>query len=183
MKSIFARTGLGVGSSSTLADSKGEALLRRNPPSVPELTRCTESADERTAGILNQPGAWKVFLSHHQKYGGDQAQNLHNSFKQAGITAWYDKYMDDKSEEAMEEGVKNSEFFVLLLTGVPERMCDAWLFFFVVLLSLSCNCSVCSRTQNCVFNLACSLAFVGLLYPCCRRCLPCSLEQRRRLNV
>ena len=116
MKNIFAKTTLG-------ADGM-DATRLDDSPSAPQLTPRTESAAARAAGFRNQPGAWKFFLSHHQRYGGDQTQNLHNSFKAKGAPAWYDNAMLDKSEAAMEEGVKNSEYFVLVLTGAPERMSE-----------------------------------------------------------
>ena len=124
MKIFFAKAHLSVGSSSTAGDGTGSAALSYSP-SAPQLSRRTDSADERAAGIRNQPGAWKFFLSHHQKHGGDQTQNLHNLFKQVGVTAWYDNAMVDRCEAAMEEGVKNSEFFMLVLTSAPERTSEA----------------------------------------------------------
>jgi hypothetical protein len=70
---------------------------------------------------LNQPGHWNFFLSHNQAHGGDQASTMHLRFKENGYTSWYDMAMLDKSEAAMEEGVKNSDYFVLVLTGADDR--------------------------------------------------------------
>ncbi len=60
---------------------------------------------------------WNFFLSHHQKTGGDQAQNLCSLFKLRGQTVWYDNEMVQVTEEAMEDGVKQCDYFVLLLTA------------------------------------------------------------------
>ena len=117
MKNVLAKTNHGSVNGSPMAgvDTLDYAA------SVPQLTPRTESAAGRaSSGFLNQPGAWKFFLSHHQKHGGDQTQNLHNLFKAAGYPAWYDNQMLDKSEAAMEEGVRNCEYFVLVLTGAPD---------------------------------------------------------------
>eukprot|EP01045_Picozoa_sp_COSAG04_P005671 COSAG04_NODE_266_length_18562_cov_11.848995_10_plen_2111_part_00 len=69
---------------------------------------------------LNDPGSWEFFLSQHQKLGGDQAKTLHLLLEKAGRTTWYDQMMRDKTEAAMEEGVKHSKYFILFLTGGPE---------------------------------------------------------------
>ena len=72
---------------------------------------------EPAASPINQPGAWGFFLSHHQALGGDQMKTLSLLFKEAGETAWYDNGKLDKSEAAMEEGVKHCKNFVLMLTA------------------------------------------------------------------
>eukprot|EP01046_Picozoa_sp_COSAG06_P007518 COSAG06_NODE_368_length_16746_cov_12.229771_10_plen_93_part_00 len=65
---------------------------------------------------INPPGVWEFFLRHHQALGGDQMKTL-SLFERAGKTAWYDNGKLDKSEKAMEEGVKHCKNFVLLLTA------------------------------------------------------------------
>ena len=72
---------------------------------------------EAAAAPINQPGAWGFFLSHHQALGGDQMKTLSLLFEKAGETAWYDNGKLDKSEAAMEEGVKHCKNFVLFLTS------------------------------------------------------------------
>lgn len=81
----------------------------------------TDSGSAPDNEALNQPGHWNFFLSHNQAHGGDQASTMHLRFKEKGYTSWYDMAMLDKSEAAMEEGVKNSDFFVLVLTGADDR--------------------------------------------------------------
>ena len=66
---------------------------------------------------INAPGQWEFFLSHHQARGGDQMKTLSLLFEREGRTVWYDNGKLDKSEAAMEEGVKHCKYFVLLLTA------------------------------------------------------------------
>eukprot|EP01047_Picozoa_sp_COSAG01_P035256 COSAG01_NODE_2693_length_7243_cov_4.778695_1_plen_1576_part_00 len=66
---------------------------------------------------INEPGHWQFFLSHHQALGGDQMKTLSLLFERAGKSVWYDNGKLDKSESAMEEGVKHCHYFVLLLTA------------------------------------------------------------------
>eukprot|EP01045_Picozoa_sp_COSAG04_P024817 COSAG04_NODE_3158_length_3101_cov_38.182756_2_plen_572_part_00 len=78
---------------------------------------------EPPASPKNQPGQWEFFLSHHQARGGDQVQTLSFRFDKKGKATWYDNDMLDKSESAMEEGVKHSKYFVLFLSA--ESAADA----------------------------------------------------------
>lgn len=87
---------------------------------------------EAVADARNKPGSWDFFLSHHQKTGGDQVQNLYHHFAKGehdGVptkTAWYDMVMIDKSEPAMEEGVRQSSCFILFLSAdAAEKQADA----------------------------------------------------------
>ena len=66
---------------------------------------------------INLPGLWEFFLSHHQALGGDQMKTLSLMFERNKKTVWYDNGKLDKSESAMEEGVKYCKNFVLLLTA------------------------------------------------------------------
>ena len=68
---------------------------------------------------LNAPGKWNFFISHHQARGGDLAFALWMLFHSAGKEAWYDQEMLVKDESAMEEGVKHSDYFILVLTADP----------------------------------------------------------------
>ena len=85
---------------------------------------------EAVADARNKPGKWDFFLSHHQKSGGDQVQNLYHHFAKGehdGVptTAWYDMVMIDKSEPAMEEGVRQSSCFILFLSAeAAEKQAD-----------------------------------------------------------
>eukprot|EP01051_Picozoa_sp_SAG22_P029947 SAG22_NODE_11353_length_489_cov_0.825641_1_plen_104_part_10 len=66
---------------------------------------------------LNEPGIWEFFGSHHQALGGDQMKTMSLLFEKEGKTVWYDNGKLDKSENAMEEGVKHCQNFVLMLTA------------------------------------------------------------------
>jgi hypothetical protein len=69
---------------------------------------------------LNQPGAWVYFASHDQTRGGDQMQILSQLLDRAGLSCcWYDLAMLNKSEDAMAEGVRHCQNFILFLTGGP----------------------------------------------------------------
>ena len=66
---------------------------------------------------INPPGVWDFFLSHYQAHGGDQMKSLALLLERNKKTVWYANEMLDKSERAMEEGVKHCKNFVLFLTG------------------------------------------------------------------
>eukprot|EP01045_Picozoa_sp_COSAG04_P019762 COSAG04_NODE_1952_length_5149_cov_76.130099_2_plen_316_part_00 len=51
---------------------------------------------------------------------GDQAKTLCLLLREAGQTVWYDNEMSDRSTDAMEEGVRCSDNFLLVLSGEPE---------------------------------------------------------------
>ena len=62
------------------------------------------------------------FISHFQATGGDVAKSLHYEMKERGISSWYDNNEENLTQQGMEEGVKNSACFLLLLTsGVLTR--------------------------------------------------------------
>eukprot|EP01043_Picozoa_sp_COSAG02_P067777 COSAG02_NODE_11014_length_1811_cov_1.789720_1_plen_456_part_01 len=94
-----------------LADAMLRNILdkvKHAPPSQPYQTDMPK----------NESGCWDFFLSHHQAGGGDQMKSL--LFAEQGKSSWYDNCMLDKSKEAMEEGVRGSKYFVLMLTGVKK---------------------------------------------------------------
>ena len=68
---------------------------------------------------LNDIHTWDFFLSHHQVMGGDQTKTLHLLLENLGKSTWYDKSMVDRRDHAQEEGVHNSKYFILFLTGTP----------------------------------------------------------------
>merc|ERR1711871_535238 len=72
---------------------------------------------EAAINRMNQPGRWDFFLSHAQATGGDQAQTTSLRLKAKRKTCWYDRAMDDKSTEAMEEGVRCCGTVLLFLTA------------------------------------------------------------------
>ena len=63
---------------------------------------------------LNEPGRWKYFISHVQRECSTEAVMMASEWGKQHC--WLDRYMDDKSVAAMEEGVKGSEAFVCILS-------------------------------------------------------------------
>jgi hypothetical protein len=80
----------------------------RRPPPIPKAKR------------KNDPGCWDFFLSHAQVTASDQAMMTRMRLVQDGKAVWYDNAMLDKSDAAMEEGVKQCACFVLFLTSTPK---------------------------------------------------------------
>jgi hypothetical protein len=68
----------------------------------------------RTGTPLNEPGRWKYFVSHVQRECKLEAVMLANEWGKE--QCWLDRFMEDKSVAAMEEGVKGSEIFVCILS-------------------------------------------------------------------
>eukprot|EP01043_Picozoa_sp_COSAG02_P017314 COSAG02_NODE_783_length_17238_cov_173.774199_2_plen_1914_part_00 len=81
------------------------------------LAKATTTDVRAADNPINPPGVWEFFLSHHQALGGDQMKTLSLLFERSKKTVWYDNGQLDKSEKAMEEGVKHCKNFVLLLTA------------------------------------------------------------------
>ena len=69
---------------------------------------------------LNTPGHWDIFLSHAQAAAGDQVKTLYFLLKERGYTVWYDNEMSNRNTAAMLEGVRNSDNFLLFLSGDPQ---------------------------------------------------------------
>ena len=63
---------------------------------------------------LNEPGRWEYFLSHVQRECSTEAVMVAAEWGKQHC--WLDRYMEDKSVAAMEEGVKGSEAFVCILS-------------------------------------------------------------------
>ncbi len=76
----------------------------------------TAPAGER----LNEPGTWNFFLSHHARCGEAQVTAIQRLLEARGKTCWRDVNMNHRSTDAMEEGVKNSDNFILILTHDDE---------------------------------------------------------------
>ena len=69
--------------------------------------------------VLNQPGYWDVFISHTQRHGKAvaMAEKLAGSLEKLGLTVWLDVKMTQRSAAAMQEGVRNSECVIAIITG------------------------------------------------------------------
>ena len=107
-------------------------------PSFMEMPNTTAATHTRIANdVINElneqvfgrllssvPGGLKnhFFISHFQATGGDVAKSLHYDLKERGLSSWYDNNEENLTQQGMEEGVKNSACFLLLLTsGVLTR--------------------------------------------------------------
>ena len=68
---------------------------------------------------LNSPGFWDVIISHSRRCaaGVVLATEAATWFEKQGMTVWLDVRMSDRSVAAMEEGAKNSKYFVAVVTG------------------------------------------------------------------
>ena len=70
-------------------------------------------------GALNAPGYWDVIISHSRRCAAavTLATEAAAWFEKRGMSVWFDVRMTDRSTAAMEEGVKNSKYFVAVITG------------------------------------------------------------------
>ena len=68
---------------------------------------------------LNSPGFWDVIISHSRRCAAavTLATEAATWFESQGMTVWLDVRMSDRSTAAMEEGVKNSKYFVAVVSG------------------------------------------------------------------
>jgi hypothetical protein len=66
---------------------------------------------------INEPGIWDFFLCHAQGAGSDQVKIIAEKLRQEGKTVWLDVDMQDRSTEAMMEGVAHCKSLVVFLTG------------------------------------------------------------------
>ena len=68
---------------------------------------------------INVPGHWDVFISHTQRHGKAvaMAEKLATSLENIGLTVWLDVKMKQRSAAAMEEGVRNSQIVIAIITG------------------------------------------------------------------
>ena len=67
--------------------------------------------------ILNDPGHWDYFISHAQKDGAVLAEGIWSHMKYVKKkTCWFDVKMDKRNKAAMKEGVKNSKFFLTIVS-------------------------------------------------------------------
>ena len=118
--------------------SAGSGARPSSPPQVPtELDRTSSpeslalepvrsndsDADQDSADVIyNKPGQWTFFLN-HELQTSDQMVVLKlrlqtdNRESEPRATVWQIDSMEDKSEKAIEEGVRNSECFILYLTS------------------------------------------------------------------
>jgi hypothetical protein len=65
---------------------------------------------------------WHFFICHHQGSGGDQARILCTDLEKRGFRVWYDnrRAADHRNLEGMKRGVRESEVFLIFLSGRKE---------------------------------------------------------------
>ena len=72
---------------------------------------------------INSPGHWEVMISYTQHHGESVvlAEALYHSFRENGVTVWLDIKMKKLNEAAMEEGVRNCQCVIAILSGADAR--------------------------------------------------------------
>ena len=68
---------------------------------------------------LNAPGYWDVIILHSRRCAAavTLATETATWFEKKGLSVWLDVRMTERGEAAMEEGVKNSKYFIAVVTG------------------------------------------------------------------
>jgi hypothetical protein len=100
-----------------------EACWHQDPTMRPTFKEAKEMLNAvpilAVLGALNAPGYWDVFIGHSRRCADAVvlATEAAASFEKLGMSVWLDVRMGDPSEDAMEEGVKNSKYFVAVITG------------------------------------------------------------------
>ena len=77
---------------------------------------CPRPTNVSTGMPYNAPGRWKYFLSHAQRKRSAEAAMLTKEWGKEHC--WLNRSMENKSVDAMEEGVKGSETFVCILSDM-----------------------------------------------------------------
>ena len=76
-----------------------------------------KKAEEERAKRKAEGRHWDFFISHMQKETKDIAADLyHTLHRQHGLTAWLDVKMPDRSELAMEDGVRGSDKVLVIVS-------------------------------------------------------------------
>ena len=66
---------------------------------------------------MNEPGHWDYFISHAQKDGAVFAEGIYSAMKfEQNKTCWLDVKMKERDESAMENGVINSNIFLMIVS-------------------------------------------------------------------
>jgi hypothetical protein len=95
----------------------GEAM-QRNAAAAAEARR--QQLELQAAAVacgdnhINPPGKWDFFLSHFQAETAALAEGVYGALVDAGYSVWFDVEMPQRSEAAMEEGVRGSNKFIAL---------------------------------------------------------------------
>jgi hypothetical protein len=70
-------------------------------------------------GAINEPGHWDAMISYTQRNGTAEtlAVKISSELHKRGMSVWLDVEMDRRDEAAMEEGVKNSNCLIAIVSG------------------------------------------------------------------
>jgi hypothetical protein len=80
-------------------------------------TEEAKKAEEERAKRMADGCHWDFFISHMQKETKDIAADLHHTLhRDYGLTSWLDVKMPDRSELAMEEGVRGSDKVLVIVS-------------------------------------------------------------------
>jgi hypothetical protein len=87
--------------------------------SEPELEVEPEPEPEPESELINQPGNWDFMISYTQRNAVSEtlAVKISGELRKRGKTVWLDVEMDERDETAMEEGVKNSQCVIAIVSG------------------------------------------------------------------
>ena len=77
---------------------------------------------------LNAPGKWDVMISYTQRDGDSKvlAEALYNAFREQGLQVWLDIKMSKLNGAAMEEGVRNCDCVIAILSGTDASDPNAY---------------------------------------------------------
>jgi serine/threonine protein kinase len=100
-----------------------EACWSQDPSTRPTFRVAKEMLNAvpilAVAGALNAPGYWDIIIGHSRRCAAavTLATEAATWFEKKGMSVWLDVRMTDRSTAAMEEGVKNSKYFIAVITG------------------------------------------------------------------
>ena len=78
-----------------------------------------ENRHRASSSYKNPPGRWDFFISYTQRNPISVAlgEKLSSTLVAYGKRVWFDVNMDDKSEDAMQEGVENASCVIAIISG------------------------------------------------------------------
>jgi hypothetical protein len=100
-----------------------EACWHQDPTMRPTFKEAKEMLNAvpilAVDGALNYPGYWDIIIGHSRRCAAavTLATEAATWFEKKGMSVWLDVRMTDRSTAAMEEGVKNSKYFIAVITG------------------------------------------------------------------
>ena len=102
-------------------------LPSNRPPSFSALLQHPFLAEGQATLPLRFPSYWGLslpdglhhhyFLSHNQREAGDLAHTLNEFLTKLGLEIWYDNDAENLTADGMKEGVRESAYFLLIVTA------------------------------------------------------------------